>query len=92
MGSVEGKLELISIHDRLRFTIYGRGGLRIECLFPEAMLGQVKSALGERVCLRGKVRYRKDGKPATVEARVLKTLKASAQLPNADEVGERVKR
>ncbi|RYG75281.1 hypothetical protein EON80_01180 [bacterium] len=81
IGTVEGKLELISIHNKLRFTIYGRDGLRVECLFPETMLAQVKSALGERVCLRGRIRYRRDGKPATVEAQYLKTLSLSAQTP-----------
>lgn len=91
IGSVEGKLELISIHDRLRFTIYGRGGLRVECLFPETMLGQVKGALGERVCLRGRVRYRKDGKPATVEARHLKTMAAANRLPSLETMMEQMR-
>lgn len=92
IGSVEGKLELISIHDRLRFTIYGREGLRIECLFPEAMLAQVKGALGERVALRGRIRYRRDGKPATVEARVLKTMRPASQLPTVESVLEGISR
>jgi hypothetical protein len=71
IGSVEGKLEVISVHNRLRFTLYGGRGERIECLFQETLLPQVKSALGERVCIRGRVHYRKDGVPATVEAQRL---------------------
>jgi hypothetical protein len=86
VGSVEGKLELISIHNRMRFTIYGRDGLRVECLFPETMLTQVKAALGERVCLRGPIRYRRDGKPATVEVQVLKSLRQPAQIPALEQL------
>jgi hypothetical protein len=92
VGSVEGRLELISIHDRMRFTIYGRSGLRVECLFPEAMLTEVKAALGERVCLRGRIRYRRDGLPATVEAQFLKTLPLPAQIPALHEVLEGLNR
>jgi hypothetical protein len=87
LGSVEGSLDVISIHNRLRFTVYERSsssgeGARIECLFPEALLGQVKTALGERVCIRGRVRYRKDGVPATVEAHWLRVLRPLDQLPS----------
>lgn len=75
IGSVEGKLDVISVHNRLRFTIYGGRGERIECLFNESLLPQVKGALGERVSIRGLVAYRKDGVPATVEAQWLRLLK-----------------
>jgi hypothetical protein len=74
MGSIDGTLEIISIHNRPRFTVYGRGAQRVECLFPEAMLPEVKSALGERVAIRGRIRYRRDGKPATMDARCLRLL------------------
>lgn len=90
MGSVEGKLEIISIHNRPRFTIYGREGLRVECLFPEAMLPQVKSALGERVCLRGQIRYRRDGKPATVEVQLLKVQRLALQIPSLERLCDAV--
>ena len=81
IGSVEGHLDVISVHNRPRFTIYGRHGERIECLFEAALLPEVKSALGERVCIRGRVTYRKDGIPATVEARWLRQLRPQSQSP-----------
>ncbi|MBV9470143.1 MAG: hypothetical protein JOZ57_12985 [Abitibacteriaceae bacterium] len=94
IGTVEGTLEIISIHNRLRFTIYERrrgadrsGGAeaaRIECLFPEALLPQIKTALGERVCIRGRVHYRKDGVPATVDAQWLRVLRPLPQLPSIE--------
>jgi hypothetical protein len=80
IGSIDGTLEIISIHNRPRFTIYGRNALRVECLFPEAMLPDVKAALGERVSIRGRIRYRRDGLPATVEASCLRPLRSSASL------------
>jgi hypothetical protein len=93
LGSVEGSLDVISIHNRLRFTVYERGsssgpgeGARIECLFPQALLGQVKTALGERVCIRGRVRYRKDGVPAIVEAHWLRVLRPLDQLPSIQDM------
>lgn len=94
LGSVEGTLEIISIHNRLRFTIYerrpgagrsnGAEATRIECLFPEALLPKIKMALGERVCIRGRVRYRRDGIPATVDAQWLRVLAPLAELPSIE--------
>ncbi len=79
IGSVDGKLDVISVHNRLRFTIYGSRGERIECLFQDGLLPQVKSALGERVCIRGRIRYRKDGIPANVDAQHLRVLRSPSQ-------------
>jgi hypothetical protein len=81
MGSIDGTLEIISIHNRPRFTIYGRNALRVECLFPEAMLSQVKAALGERVAIRGRISYRRDGLPSTMEANFLRPLPAVKHSP-----------
>ena len=51
-----------------------------------ALLPQIKTALGERVCIRGRVRYRRDGVPATVDAQWLRILRALAHLPSIDEM------
>jgi hypothetical protein len=80
IGTVEGKLDVISVHNRLRFTIYGVHGERVECHFQEALLPLVKSALGERVCIRGRVHYRKDGVPASVEAQWLRLQGSTREL------------
>lgn len=86
VGSVEGTLEIISIHTRPRFTIYWRGGTRIECQFPEEMLPEVAAALGKRVCIRGHIWYRRDGQPATVEAVSLRRLPGLPDLPAVEEM------
>lgn len=93
VGSVEGTLEIISIHNRPRFSIYerrlgpGRSGgspVRVECHFPETLLPRIKMALGERVCIRGRVHYRKDGVPATVDVQWLRVLRPLEQLPSLE--------
>jgi hypothetical protein len=86
VGSVEGTLEIISIHTRPRFTIYWRGGTRIECQFPEEMLPDVAASLGKRVRIRGHIWYRRDGQPATVEALSLRRLPPLPELPAVEEM------
>lgn len=86
VGSVEGTLEIISIHTKPRFTIYWRGGTRIECQFPETMLPEVAAALGKRVRIRGHIWYRRDGQPAMVEATYLRPLPPLPNLPAVEEM------
>lgn len=57
---------------------------RIECLFPETLLPQVKMALRERVCIRGRVHCRWGGMPDLVGAHSLRVLRPLEQLPSIE--------
>jgi hypothetical protein len=85
-GSIEGKLDQVSIHKRLRFTIYDREDHEIRCNFDEGMMPQVKQALGERVAVRGHILYRTDGIPASIEPEEMLILKSSHSLPPIEDM------
>ena len=81
MGSFEGTIEMISIHGGLTFNIYHvLTGDRIACSFPEKMLEDVKSSLGERVIVFGKACYR-GRKPVSVKVEQIKHMRPSDELP-----------
>lgn len=66
IGNVEGRLERVSGHGRLEFTIYDKDGHKIDCHFPDQMKGQVKNALFGDVRIRGVITYRSDGIPVSI--------------------------
>ena len=67
-GSVDGRLDLISVHRRPYFAIYEHGSSnRIRCMFPDDWTDTVKEFLSYRVIVEGKLRYRRDGSVATLE-------------------------
>jgi len=63
-SSIDGKLDVISVHRQPSFVIYEHGtGYRVRCVFPDEYLGRVKDYLGFRVIVEGFVHYRGDGIP-----------------------------
>ena len=90
IGSVEGRLELVSIHVRTRrFNIYHViTNKAIRCNLPVAMEEQAISSLGRRVIVSGIVSYNAVGEPVKVEVNRLRTLKKEKELPSiADMLG-----
>jgi len=66
IGSVEGRLERVSGHGKLEFTIYDKDGHKIDCHFTDKMKRQVKDALFGDVWIRGVITYRSDGIPVSI--------------------------
>jgi hypothetical protein len=63
-SSIDGKLDVISVHRQPSFVIYEHGTQhRIRCVFPDEWLDRVKDYLGLRVMVEGFVYYREDGSP-----------------------------
>ena len=66
-SSIDGKLDVISVHRQPSFVIYEHGtGYRVRCVFPDNYLDRVKDYLGSRVIVEGFVHYRGDGMPLMV--------------------------
>jgi len=65
-GSVEGRLDRVSSHSRLEFTIYDEHENKIDCFFSTDMKDKVKEALYGDVSVRGRIVYRADGIPVSV--------------------------
>lgn len=87
-GSVEGRLEAISVHGRPTFGVYDFiEGRRVNCDFPAGMLEQVKEALGRRVLVYGLVRFNESDKPTSVrEIQELRLLRTKDELPQAKDI------
>jgi hypothetical protein len=88
LGSVEGRLEAISVHGKPSFGVYDFvEGRRISCEFPSEMLERVKDALGRRVLVFGRVRFNESDKPTSVrEIEELRVLRGKDDLPQPEDI------
>ncbi|PKB71370.1 MAG: hypothetical protein BZY87_05815 [SAR202 cluster bacterium Io17-Chloro-G6] len=69
LGSLEGRLEAISVHGSPTFTIWDRvSQAPVRCSFPNqtSWIQDVKDLLGNRVMVRGYIRYFLNGIPRTI--------------------------
>lgn len=87
IGSVEGRMEAVNIHDRPTFVVYDNiSGQRFECRFGDRIdLDDVRTGLGKRVVASGRIRRRPGGTPI-VTVTGLRILREREELPSADDV------
>lgn len=86
IGSVEGSLEGVTIRGKKAFvvcdTITGRP---IECVCADRAIAESAAEfVGEVVCVRGRVRYGPDGRPASVAADSFRRLGGEARVQPED--------
>ena len=61
-GSVDGRLDVISVRTRAYFVIFEHASSnQVRCTFPDDWMDTVKDLLGYRVVVEGNLRYRPDG-------------------------------
>lgn len=66
-STIDGCLEVISVHRQPRFVLYEHGSERaVQCILPDHMMSQLKDWLGRRVRVDGRVHFRRDGSPAVI--------------------------
>lgn len=84
LGSVEGKLEMISIHgNKPQFLVYHhRTHKAVRCVFPAEMLEQVKDALGSRVIAIGQIHLNAKNEPVRVDIEEIRILRTESDLPS----------
>ena len=83
IGSVEGKLELVSIHkgDR-KFNVYHSiTGKAVRCDLPLTLEKEVIAALGQQVIVSGKVHRNLNGDPVKVAVERLRIRPENHQMP-----------
>lgn len=86
IGSVMGRLELISTHRKHRYSVYDALTRReVRCEFPEDQLEEVKAALTRRVMVSGVIHRNSKGEPLKVSQPRLTVLPSEAELPTTDE-------
>lgn len=87
-GSLEGRLEAIqdvngSLRIRVKDFLYPKA---INCIVPEKMIDLVFNSFRRRVEIEGKIHYRRDGTPISIEASSIEILPEDDDLPTADDV------
>lgn len=87
VGSVEGRLQMVSDRRGYRFVIYDDlHDQRVECRFKgdDEILEQALNAFGKRVSVFGIVKYKQDGSPTRVKVERLRVFRPEEELPSID--------
>lgn len=85
-GSIEGTLEMISIHRQPRFNIYHNVLMRaVACTMPEELAEKVKGGLGRRVIATGMISYNAKDEPISVKLEDLEIIPIEDDLPSIEE-------
>jgi len=87
-GSLEGRLEAIqdsagSLKIRIKDYLYPRA---VNCVVPERLINEVLASFRRRVEIEGRIHYRRDGTPISIEASEIEILPEDDELPSADDV------
>lgn len=87
-GSIEGKVELISVHKGNRkFNVYHTvTGKAVECNLPGHLETDIIAALKRRVVVSGSIHRNWNGDPQRVEVERLRVLRENDELPSLDEL------
>lgn len=87
-GSIEGRLEMISLRNGPHFTIYDAlTDKGIQCHIPTDKLDEVWQSFGKRIAVSGLIRYRRtSGEPLSIEVEELRTFPDRSRLPTANDV------
>lgn len=84
-GTVEGTLEVISIHGQHRFSIYEPlTGHSVACHFRPDQLEEVKGAFGRRVAVRGEIFSSASGKRLSVRVENFEAFPSEDDLPSIE--------
>ena len=85
-GSVEGVVEMITIHDRPYFRIYdATQGWGVPCYFQQEGFEEIRNALGKRASITGRLRSDRLGKPESMQVSDIRVL-GLEPLPTPSEV------
>ncbi len=68
LGSIIGYLDVVSVHNGVRVTVYGQQGEVVPCTLSEAMLDEAKELLGKRVLVTGTLSVNAAGNPLRMTA------------------------
>jgi hypothetical protein len=87
IGSVEGTLEVVSIHGGYSFNVYDLlTGLKVRCICEEQTLADLTSKLGKRVLVHGQIRSSAKGQPLSIKVERVRVLRDRSDLPQVDDI------
>lgn len=86
-GSVEGVLEVVSIHGGFSVAIVDSLRQRlITCICDEETFTKLRELLGKRMRLKGHIRTDKRGRPSEIKVETYQILRSREELPQAADV------
>lgn len=84
IGSVEGRLETISLHGKEFFSVYeALTGKAVRCYFPRKLLDRVKEALSKRVQVSGTIWTTRTGETVSIQVDSIEIFPEESDLPSA---------
>jgi hypothetical protein len=88
-GTIEGDLLALNIKGRLKFSVYETlTDKPVTCFFPDKMFSEVVAAIRKRVSAYGKISYKKNGEPKSIEIEELNVFPPEDELPRfSDMIG-----
>ncbi|MBF0318614.1 MAG: hypothetical protein HQL01_02245 [Nitrospirae bacterium] len=91
LGSVEGKLQVISERGGLKFTIYDTlNDKPVRCSIPEELrseaLEAAAKAFGQRISIFGMISYDQYGTPKIIQVRKLRLFRNKEDIPTAEQI------
>lgn len=87
LGSIEGRLEMLSLRSGFKCHIYDAlTDHRVNCTYDTDLFESVKAALGERVSAYGIISYAADGRPVALKLQSIRILDRVENLPDWDDV------
>ena len=87
VGSIEGTLEMVTIHGPGYFRVYDAiQGWGVACYFQPDILQYVSNGIGHRVTVNGTVRSDRAGKPLSMRVSSLETFPEESELPTPAQI------
>lgn len=86
-GSVEGRLEMVTVHDKLACSIYADvSGERVVCTFRPDQQQRVIEAFDRRIIATGLVRYDARGKTISIRLEAIEVFPPDERLPSVEKM------
>lgn len=87
IGSVEGRVEMISIHGESRFVVYlSINRKAVTCKIPPDRIQEAKQFLGKRVNVNGTIHYNYVGEPVRLDVEDIRVMKEDSELPTSKQL------
>ncbi len=91
IGSVEGRLETLTVHGRRRFFIYDRReGRKMTCFFSDDLLKEALASFGRISIASGVISYNQLLRPVSIRVKAIQLLQGDEQLPGAKDLAGKV--
>jgi hypothetical protein len=82
LGSIEGTMELVSIHGTVYFNVYDLVTRRkVRCICEREILNELIGSLGKRLLVYGEIRFNAAGLPVSIRVEKVRVLRERAELP-----------